>query len=79
MKIQQLLEAIPLAQAKKYRSEWNPNTYNDLFKSLPYQHDKNYYRVYIPFSSQKTTSASLKVPQSVDQAVKAKGYEIFVS
>lgn len=79
MKIQELLEAIPLRKAKEYRKEWDPNTYLALFKSQPYEHDKNYFRLYIPVEYEQDkdqVEKPLVVPPEVEKQVKDKGYEI---
>ena len=52
MKINQLIEALPISQAKPYVKAWDPNFHKSVFERQP-RKDKNAYRIYLPFETQE--------------------------
>ena len=74
MKLIDLLEAIPLGQAMRYRRAWNPNTYKDLFMSYPESHrDKHGFRIYLHYIP---VEKQVVVPSSIRKALEDKGYSV---
>ena len=51
MKINQLIEALPISQAKPYVKAWDPNFHKSVFERQP-RKDKNAYRIYLPFETE---------------------------
>ena len=68
-------EALPLKTAKKYREQWDLNTYADIFKNFPTEKDKNAFRLYFPLSNDDSAQA-VSIPQDINKHVSDKGYDI---
>lgn len=72
MKINELLEAIPLGQAMPYRRAWDPNTYRELFMGYPESNrDKHGFRIYLHYIPVEKHAV---VPNNIRIALEDKGY-----
>lgn len=74
----ELNEALKPSQFREYVKVFNRDRYTDIFKYLGdrYEHDKNYYRIYIPLIEEKKTLPVSKVEGEVTEFLKQNGYEV---
>ena len=71
-------EALNPSQFRKYVNAFDKERYADIFKQIgdDYEHDRNYYRVYIPLEKVKQTGYISNTHKMVDQFLNDNGLEI---
>jgi hypothetical protein len=71
-------EALPPSQFRKYVKAFNRERYNEIFKSLgdKYDHDRNYYRIYIPLVEEKKEGPVSPVQKEVEDYLTQNGYQV---
>jgi hypothetical protein len=71
-------EALKPSQFRKYVKAFDKERYDEIFKELGniYEHDRNYYRIYIPVQKEKASSHISQVHKLVDQFLDSNGLEI---
>ena len=73
-----LQEALKPSQFRKYVKAFNRERYNDIFKSLgnKYEHDRNYYRIYIPLGKEEKSGPISIVEKEVTNFLEQNGYQV---
>lgn len=73
-----LQEALKPSQFRKYVKAFNRERYNDIFKSLgdKYEHDRNYYRIYIPLGKEEKSGPVSTVEKEVTDFLTQNGYQV---
>lgn len=71
-------EALKPSQFIKYVNAFDKERYADIFKQIgdDYQHDRNYYRVYIPLEKERQVGYISDVQEMVDKFLNDNGLEI---
>jgi len=71
-------EALKPSQFRKYVKEFDRDRYSEIFKEIgdKYDHDKNYYRVYIPLEKKKLTGYISDTHKEVDNFLKENDCQI---
>ncbi len=71
-------EALKPSQFRKYVKAFNKERYADIFKQIgdDYEHDRNYYRVYIPLKKEKQTGYLSDTHQKIEKFLNDNGIEI---
>ena len=71
-------EALPPSKFREYVKEFNRERYSDIFKTLgdKYDHDKNYYRIYIPLVEEKKEGPISEVQKEVESFLQQNGYQV---
>lgn len=71
-------EALPPSQFREYVKEFNRERYSDIFKTLgdKYDHDRNYYRIYIPLVEEKKEGPVSEVQKEVESFLQQNGYQV---
>jgi len=71
-------EALPPSQFRPYVKEFNRERYSDIFKTLgdKYDHDRNYYRIYIPLVEEKKEGPVSEVQKEIEDFLKQNGYQV---
>ena len=62
-------EALKPSQFRKYVKAFNKERYDDIFKQIgdDYEHDRNYYRVYIPLKKEKQSGYISPTHQRIEK------------
>lgn len=73
-----LQEALKPSQFRKYAKAFNRERYDDIFKSLgnKYEHDRNYYRVYVPLGKEEKSGPVSAVEKEVTDFLTQNGYQV---
>jgi len=73
-----LQEALKPSQFRKYVKAFNRERYDDIFKSLgnKYEHDRNYYRIYIPLGKEEKSGPISTVEKEVTAFLEQNGYQV---
>ena len=73
-----LQEALKPSQFRKYVKAFNREKYNRVFKSLgdKYEHDRNYYRIYIPLGKEEKSGPVSNVEKEVTDFLNQNGYQV---
>jgi len=73
-----LQEALKPSQFRKYVKAFNRERYTDIFKKLgdEYEHDKNYYRIYIPLGKEEKSGPVSNVEKEVTDFLTQNGYQV---
>ena len=73
-----LQEALKPSQFRKYVEAFDRERYNDIFKSLgnKYEHDRNYYRIYIPLGKEEKSGPVSVVEKEVVDFLNQNGYQV---
>ena len=74
MRYYELFESIPLNLAKKYRKQWNPELYKNIFANWNGLKDKNAFRLYLPYDN--NIKQNYDIPMEIVNYLQDKGYEI---
>jgi ribosomal protein S13 len=71
-------EALTPSQYRPYVKEFNRERYSEIFKTLgdKYDHDKNYYRIYIPLVEGKKEGPVSPIQKEVEDFLKQNGYQV---
>jgi hypothetical protein len=71
-------EALKPSQFRKYVKEFDRERYLDIFKKLgdKYEHDKNYYRIYIPLVKEEIKGYVSKTHEEIDKFLKENDCQI---
>ena len=71
-------EALNPSQYRKYVKEFNRERYDSSFKSLgdKYEHDRNYYRIYIPLESSTNVGPISATEKEVSDVLSKNGYQV---
>jgi hypothetical protein len=75
MRYYELFESIPLDLAKKYRKQWNPELYKNLFANWNGMKDKNAFRLYLPYDK-NNIKQNVDIPTEIVNYLQDKGYKI---
>lgn len=73
-----LQEALKPSQFRKYAKAFNRERYADIFKKLgnEYEHDRNYYRIYIPLGKEEKSGPVSNVEKEVTDFLTQNGYQV---
>jgi hypothetical protein len=73
-----LQEALKPSQFRKYVKDFNRERYTDIFKKLgdEFEHDKNYYRIYIPLGKEEKSGPVSNVEKEVTDFLTQNGYQV---
>lgn len=76
--VSQLNEALLPSQFRKYVNAFDKERYYDIFKEIgdDFDHDKNYYRVYIPLDKKESIGYISDTNKEIDEFLKLNGAEI---
>jgi hypothetical protein len=71
-------EALKPSQFREYVKEFDRERYLDIFKKLgdKYEHDKNYYRIYIPLVKEEIKGYVSKIHEEIDKFLKENDCQI---
>jgi hypothetical protein len=71
-------EALLPSQFRKYVNNFDKERYADIFKEIGdvYEHDRNYYRIYIPVEKEKIEGYISETHEKVDEFLNQNGLEI---
>jgi hypothetical protein len=71
-------EALKPSQFRKYVKAFNKERYAEIFKQIgdDYEHDRNYYRVYIPLIKEKQIGYLSDTHQKIEKFLNGNGLEI---
>lgn len=71
-------EALRPSEFRQYVQSFDKDRYADIFKTLgdKFEHDRNYYRIYIPLSSNNTTGPISSVEKEVRDYLSSNGYTL---
>ena len=71
-------EALTPSQYRPYMKKFNRERYSDIFKSLgdKYEHDRNYYRIYVPLEEVKQSGPISETETEVTKFLEVNGYKV---
>ena len=73
-----LQEALKPSQFRNYVKNFNRERYTDIFKKLgdEFEHDRNYYRIYIPLGKEEKSGPVSNVEKEVTDFLTKNGYQV---
>jgi len=71
-------EALTPSQYRPYMKKFNRERYSDIFKFLgdKYEHDRNYYRIYVPLEEVKQSGPISETETEVTKILEVNGYKV---
>lgn len=71
-------EALTPSQYRPYMKKFNRERYSDIFKFLgdKYEHDRNYYRIYVPLEEVKQSGPISETETKVTKFLEVNGYKV---